>query len=136
VPDLPQSKLVRKRPRVRLTIDTLEILLSSIRMSTKEVGQAWLDLLHDRESPFLSAVLKRREYDDRVCPAGWAKTRDRIFDRDGHSCTYCGSTGSLECDHIVPVSRGGQHEDDNLTTACRPCNASKGAKLLSEWLVG
>ena len=64
----------------------------------------------------------------------WRVIRDRIFQRDGYTCAYCGARGvSLECDHVVPVARGGGHEDENLTTACRSCNRSKRDKLVSEW---
>lgn len=48
-------------------------------------------------------------------------------------CLYCGATERIEIDHVVPLSRGGKHEDANLAPACRRCNASKGNKLLSEW---
>lgn len=64
----------------------------------------------------------------------WKVIRQRIFDRDDHTCAYCGVTGvALECDHIMPISKGGSNDDDNLTTACEPCNRSKGSKLLEEW---
>lgn len=70
----------------------------------------------------------------RVAPPGWQETRLRIFARDGFACVYCGTTtGRLECDHVFPASKGGGNDDDNLATACRSCNASKGAKLLMEW---
>lgn len=50
-------------------------------------------------------------------------------------CTYCGETsGPFEIDHIFPWARGGTHERENLTLACRPCNRSKCDKTLSEWL--
>jgi len=48
-------------------------------------------------------------------------------------CTYCGTTENITVDHIVPLSRGGEHETDNLAAACYSCNSSKGAKLLDEW---
>ena len=64
----------------------------------------------------------------------WNAIRARIFKRDNYTCTYCGKKGKrLECDHIVPVSRGGDHVDDNLTTSCFDCNRSKNDKLISEW---
>ena len=50
------------------------------------------------------------------------------------ACAYCGATGDMSLDHVVPLSRGGTHEIDNLLPACRSCNSSKGAKLLEEWL--
>lgn len=64
----------------------------------------------------------------------WIKIRERIFRRDNYTCAYCGIRGvALECDHIVPLSRGGPNSDDNLTTACRRCNQSKRDKTVEEW---
>ncbi len=57
----------------------------------------------------------------------------RILERDGHKCTYCGATDNLSVDHIVPISRGGLHDDSNLVTACRECNSGKGNKTVAEW---
>lgn len=48
-------------------------------------------------------------------------------------CLYCAADGPSEVEHVVPVSRGGAHDELNLVPACRRCNASKGKKLLSEW---
>lgn len=65
----------------------------------------------------------------------WERLRRFIFDRDGHACTYCGSADlPLHCDHVVPVSRGGSSEPENLTTACKPCNLSKNDRTPQEWL--
>jgi len=63
----------------------------------------------------------------------WQSLREEVFYRDDYRCTYCGSVYDLTCDHIVPLVRGGSNDADNLTTACRSCNSSKGAKLVSEW---
>lgn len=51
-------------------------------------------------------------------------------------CAYCAAAGPSEIDHVVPVSRGGDHDEMNLVPACRRCNASKGSRLLSEWKEG
>lgn len=64
----------------------------------------------------------------------WAVTRTSIFKRDNYTCRYCGERGKkLECDHVIPVSRGGLHTANNLVTACFTCNRSKSSKLISEW---
>lgn len=64
----------------------------------------------------------------------WQAIRARIFARDDYTCTYCGTRGgALECDHMVPISRGGPSTDDNLTTACKPCNREKRARTVVEW---
>jgi len=48
-------------------------------------------------------------------------------------CAYCGSKESIEMDHVIPISRGGQHSIGNLVPACSRCNRSKSNKLLVEW---
>lgn len=48
-------------------------------------------------------------------------------------CAYCGATETITIDHIMPLSRGGKHEAENLAPACLPCNSSKCNRLLSEW---
>jgi 5-methylcytosine-specific restriction endonuclease McrA len=74
---------------------------------------------------------KRR---DECSEADWMLLRAAVFDRDNHTCVYCGSIdGPLHCDHVVPFSRGGLSVMDNLATACGACNSSKGHRLLSEW---
>lgn len=70
----------------------------------------------------------------RVCSKVWRRVRLAIFERDGWRCRYCGDTeGPFECDHVLPISRGGSNDESNLATACRRCNRSKRAKLLTEW---
>lgn len=71
---------------------------------------------------------------DRPLAHIWRVIRSRIFKRDNYTCQYCGEHGKkLECDHVIPVSRGGSHADENLVTACFACNRSKRDKLVSEW---
>ena len=50
-------------------------------------------------------------------------------------CSYCGASGEMTLDHVVPISRGGVHGVSNLVPACGPCNFSKGQKLLIEWKI-
>ena len=65
----------------------------------------------------------------------WSRLRSAVFERDEFTCSYCGSIGvRLECDHVMPVSRGGSDEMSNLVTACFSCNRRKGARTAEEWL--
>lgn len=56
-----------------------------------------------------------------------------VFERDGGVCGICGgSVSRLErwhVDHVMPLSRGGQHAYDNVQLAHAHCNISKGARL-------
>jgi 5-methylcytosine-specific restriction endonuclease McrA len=60
-------------------------------------------------------------------------TRREVFNRDRHTCQYCGvQHGEMTLDHVVPRHRGGTHAWDNLVTACKVCNHRKGGKTLEE----
>ncbi len=60
--------------------------------------------------------------------------RSRIFERDNYECQSWGAKdGLVEIDHVIPISRGGSSDDDNLQALCTPCNRSKGTKTLEEW---
>jgi 5-methylcytosine-specific restriction endonuclease McrA len=48
-------------------------------------------------------------------------------------CWRCGTKENLSMDHIVPITRGGNHAVGNIMTLCRSCNSSKGNKFLAEW---
>lgn len=63
------------------------------------------------------------------------KRRFELFKRDGFACQYCGAHPPavvLVLDHIVPFAEGGTCDDDNLVTACEPCNQGKGARSLAQ----
>ena len=62
-------------------------------------------------------------------------TRTAIMLRDAYTCQYCGDTpgrAQLTVDHVVPRSRGGTHDWENLVTACKRCNQRKGSHLPEE----
>lgn len=63
----------------------------------------------------------------------------KVFERDQWTCRACGCytpkhlrgsnhDDAPELDHIVPLSKRGVHEHDNLQTLCRVCNILKSDK--------
>lgn len=65
----------------------------------------------------------------------WLELRRQIFERDNFTCRYCGKRGGrLHCDHIIPLSRGGSSDVENLATACQSCNCRKHDRTPAEWL--
>lgn len=58
--------------------------------------------------------------------------RNSIYARDGHKCQYCGATRKLTIDHVIPKSKGGSDDWDNLVVACSSCNIKKGDKYLEQ----
>ena len=74
-------------------------------------------------------------FPDRLPIEEWYRIRKSVFEFDAFTCQYCGAENTiLECDHMIPISRGGKNITDNLITACLPCNRSKRDKTVSEWL--
>lgn len=62
-------------------------------------------------------------------------SRKNVLLRDGYKCQYCGKAlapAFLTLDHVIPVSRGGKTQWDNIVTACKACNARKGGRKPSE----
>jgi len=59
-------------------------------------------------------------------------TRRAVFARDSWTCQYCGRTSHLTVDHVVPRSRGGTSQWDNIVTSCAPCNRRKGDRIPAE----
>lgn len=64
----------------------------------------------------------------------------KVFERDGYICKICGCQTPItfrgswlpyapELDHIIPLSKGGEHTYKNTQCTCRACNQSKGNKI-------
>lgn len=45
--------------------------------------------------------------------------------RDGNACRYCGRSGRLSIDHLIPRCQGGGDGEENLVVACWDCNSRK-----------
>ena len=107
-------------------------------------GQAKKDYqreyMRKRRSSGLTYMQERRKQGLDIPKTGktsesWASRRFRILQRDNFRCQYCGRTAQddikLEVDHITPLCQGGTDTDNNLITACLPCNRSKGGTPLN-----
>ena len=56
-------------------------------------------------------------------------TRFNVFLRDKFTCQYCESKKDLTFDHLLPKSKGGVTDWENVITACSICNVRKGGRL-------
>lgn len=67
--------------------------------------------------------------------AKWQALRQAVLERDGGVCHYCQGIATT-ADHLIPKSKGGVDHMENLVASCLPCNARKGANLLTRitWL--
>lgn len=48
-------------------------------------------------------------------------------------CAYCGEERTLTRDHVVPITRGGTDDAENIVGACRSCNAKKNNRTPAEF---
>ena len=64
-----------------------------------------------------------------------ALSRKNLLLRDRYTCQFCGRTlpaHELTLDHVIPRSRGGRTDWDNLVACCHKCNNLKGDRLPEE----
>lgn len=62
-------------------------------------------------------------------------TRHNVYERDGGKCVYCGEQVSLNkftYDHVIPKSRGGKTNWQNIVVSCLKCNSKKDNKTPEE----
>lgn len=97
--------------RLRCTIQEIEQTLLNL--------SGWLDecdSVEEYQSPWPSRYISR-------------EVKESVLRRDGAKCVYCSATQNIEIDHIIPVSKGGISEINNLQTLCRVCNRKKRTRI-------
>lgn len=78
----------------------------------------------------LPSVLALKEYV--TTSRNPAFTRFNVFLRDHWDCQYCGGhfkTHELTFDHVIPRSKGGRTNWENIVAACQDCNRKKGNQM-------
>ncbi len=107
------------------------LLLKGIAITEEENGT----LLHAaRFQMRIPSVIRLIEY-RKIPNRSRSLSRKNILMRDRHTCQFCGQVFSpldLTLDHVIPRSRGGRGDWDNLVTCCQACNNHKGNRLPEE----
>jgi len=111
--------------------------------------QAWLEVSElgaEDKQPFddwirtvrfqiqVPRVIRLLSY-DRMPRHSLRLNRHTVFARDGHRCQYCGNRlpgSQLSLDHVIPRSRGGGTNWENVVCACLKCNVKKGGRTPQE----
>jgi 5-methylcytosine-specific restriction endonuclease McrA len=96
------------------------------RVIRNEIGKRWQKAHPDkiREKSARRRSLKRGSASERV-------DYERIRKRDRMICHLCDrriAKSELHFDHVIPLSQGGTHSEDNVRVAHRTCNLKKGAR--------
>lgn len=110
-----------------------------------ECGCAFSPTYGDKRSVYCSKDCSKRSARRVARKAARARIRSvtvdqvnptKVFDRDGWACVECGvdtprelrgtyEPNAPELDHIMPLSKGGEHSYANTQCLCRQCNAAK-----------
>lgn len=96
-------------------------------------------LIHKQIRRIKRKALQRGATVESVNPA-------KVFDRDGWRCKLCGiktpkskrgtyADDAPELDHIMPLSKGGDHSYRNTQCACRRCNGAKADRPMGQMLL-
>jgi 5-methylcytosine-specific restriction endonuclease McrA len=110
----------------RVINDTCYVVESHDRkIQTKNLDMYW------------PSVIATKQY---ISPPSMVRLRPTsLYYRDHGMCAYCGQlltkttksdvSTSLTKDHVVPTSRGGSGDWDNIVAACGRCNSLKGDEM-------
>ena len=58
-----------------------------------------------------------------------------LYNEQNGICYMCFESFDFKCmemDHMIPISKGGQHKKSNVKMCCPTCNKKKGTKLINE----
>jgi 5-methylcytosine-specific restriction endonuclease McrA len=108
-----ESLLRKKRDYYRENKE--EILRKHREYAKTEQGKAVKKQIQTRKRN------RKQEIYSNLSPEEW-KCILKSFDS---RCAYCGSNKDIQQDHIIPISRGGEHAPWNVIPCCSDCNRRK-----------
>ena len=107
------------------------------RLKNKERDRLYAARWRKDNPDIVKETFRRHSARRRGAPVVERIHKKAIIARDNSTCYLCSrvlTPNEITLDHVVPVSRGGNHTNDNLRVACRPCNSGKRDLLLEEYL--
>lgn len=143
--DVYQYRMLMHIWRVGLSWESTRTLAAKCRMSVGQVSKTkrWLleeGWLEQTITPHgkVGVTLAGSEEPKRLeAEKPWSISQHHTAletGRNGDRCVYCGSIEVHSLDHLIPKSRGGSDEDENLMPACDICNKAKGEMTGSEFV--
>tara|TARA_R110002167_G_scaffold7027_2_gene33205 strand:- start:1684 stop:2172 length:489 start_codon:yes stop_codon:yes gene_type:complete len=130
------KKINRDNSKLLDTLETLKEHLSQMREEPFIDHSSLDDIekhLYIMKDNIFMAVVKSRllsSDDDKYFNHDYRRLRGEVFRSYENACMKCGSTRSLHCDHIKPVSKYPALflDKDNMQILCKPCNLDKSNK--------
>lgn len=132
------ESLPKKFNGMTIYITDAQWLDKLIQPEARSYGSSWVVLdTEEKKGKWLSRYLEDLEKEDQTTNSRTGSLpvsiRFKVLKRDNFMCAYCGRRPpevELQVDHVMPRSKGGSDNLDNLTTACSDCNLGKSDHLL------
>ena len=134
-------KRVRKPKRGRKSPKGLSIWEDKFSRKLKKHHKHFAKKVFHRlmkKSSTLRTTLKRRSKEYEVeFKISLTEVRELLYKSYGKKCRYCNSillVNNMACDHILPLSMGGNSTPPNLQMICMRCNTRKGPLTDKEFM--
>ena len=111
-------------------IEVLEMDIEDWKTFLKQTDILETQVLMKDGEGFKKAILRKstRQIDQKI---SW-----NVYKRDGYKCRYCGRDDvPLTVDHLVLWEEGGPSIEENLVSACKKCNKTRGNMQYSDWVI-
>lgn len=121
-------RLWREANKERNAINNKRSYSNTSKLRLEHKRKYWIEVASKKQKTEQARLADRLRKQQRRKAGGFTKQEwQMVLEAYGNKCVYCGSSGTkLTIDHVVPVSKGGKHEKDNIVPACGPCNSSRG----------
>ena len=135
-----KSRSVKKK---QVTIEWSDKFLEKIKGTHKRNLAKVVARIMKRTATVKNSLVARSKKYDVECNVTVDELRQLMFDSYGTTCKYCDKILKIDnmvFDHIVPISKEGTSNIDNLQIICRTSNGMKGSLteenfgILLEWL--
>lgn len=134
------KKSVRGVKAPRKTKSTLYWESKFLPILKKQHGNHAQRIFHRimKKSSTLRSTLKRRSKEYEVIfKISLGEIRGLLLRAYGNKCKYCDDVldvRNMVCDHMVPLSNGGESTPKNLEMICKRCNTRKGPLTTKEYV--
>jgi len=113
-------------------------LKAELHRKWREANPTWSrDYYKSNRTACIGYVIKHRERKRGAEVVDFtAEQWNSLVDSYDGRCAYCGEIADpITQDHLIPVSRGGNHTLTNIVPACQPCNSQKNDKTPLEYFL-